>query len=71
MRLLAAIGFAILSSMPVYAQTASERAACEADYKKFCEGVQPGDNRVIECLAEHLSSLSAECKKVIEANMPK
>ncbi len=71
MRVFFAVCFAALSSLPAFAQTAAERLACEGDYKKFCEGVQPGDNRIIECLTEHLSSLSAECKKVVEANMPK
>jgi hypothetical protein len=71
MRVLAAICFAFLSSFPAYAQTAAERAACEDDYKKFCAGVLPGDNRIIECLAGHLQSLSAECKKVVESNLPK
>jgi hypothetical protein len=71
MRVIAGLCFAFLSSLPAYPQTAAERAACESDYKKFCEGVQPGDNRIIECLAGHLQSLSAECKKVVEASMPK
>ena len=71
MRAIVAICLSAFCSMPAFAQTAAESLACEADYKKFCEGVQPGDNRVIACLAEHLSSLSSECKKVVEANMPK
>ncbi|MET0943342.1 MAG: cysteine rich repeat-containing protein [Mesorhizobium sp.] len=33
------------------AQTAEERAACQADFEKFCAGVEPGGGRIIECLA--------------------
>lgn len=53
------------------AQTAAERAACEADFKKFCVGVEPGGGRGEECLAKYLNELTPECKAVIEAHLPK
>jgi hypothetical protein len=53
------------------AQTAAERAACQADFEKFCPGVEPGGGRGEECLAKDLDKLTPECKKVIEAHMPK
>lgn len=52
------------------AQTASEREACEADYKKFCSGVQQGGGRIIKCLSGHMSELTPECQKVVKANTP-
>lgn len=52
------------------AQTASERAACKADFENYCPGVRPGGNRIIECLAAHISELSPDCQKVVEAHMP-
>lgn len=52
------------------AQTAAERAACQADFEKLCPGVQPGGGRVIKCLAEHLSELTPACQKVVQSHMP-
>ena len=53
------------------AQTAAERAACQADFEKFCPGVEPGGGRIVECLAKQLDKLMPECKTVVEAHMPK
>lgn len=52
------------------AQTAAERAACQADFEKYCPGVQPGGGRIIECLAEHLNELTPACQKVVKTHMP-
>jgi len=54
-----------------YAQTASERAACEADYKQYCPGVVPGGGRPMACLATHLDQLTPACKAVVQSHMPK
>ena len=53
------------------AQTAAEREACQADFEKYCQGVEPGGGRVLECLGKHLDQLTPQCKSVVEANMPK
>ena len=53
------------------AQTAAEREACQADFEKYCPGVEPGGGRVLECLGKHLDQLTPQCKSVVEANMPK
>jgi hypothetical protein len=64
--------FAIGSSTTVaIAQTAAERAACMADFQKYCTGVEPGGGRIIECLSKQLDKLTPECKKVVEAHAPK
>jgi flavorubredoxin len=60
-----------LFSGDAMAQTAAERAACQADFEKYCPGVQPGGGRIIECLAKELDKLTPECKAVVEAHMPK
>lgn len=38
------------------------RAACEADVRKICAGVQPGGGRIRECLKEKHEQLSPACK---------
>ena len=59
---------AVLGSGTAMAQTAAERAACQADYEKFCKGTIPGGGRVIACLAKQKDKLSPACQKVVEAN---
>ena len=58
----------VVSSGPALAQTAEERAACQADFEKYCQGTEPGGGRIIECLSKHMSELSAACQKVVKAN---
>lgn len=60
-----------LCSRAAMAQTAAEREACQADYQKYCAGVQPGGGRIMQCLAQHLGQLTPQCKSVVEANLPK
>lgn len=36
--------------------------ACKPDAEKFCKDVKPGGGRVVACLKQHKSELSAECK---------
>lgn len=57
-------------SGPALAQTAAERAACQADFEKYCPGVEPGGGRVLECLSQHLDKLTPECQKVVKAHAP-
>ena len=59
-----------LSCSTAMAQTAAERAACMADFEKYCSGVAPGGGRVIECLAKQLDKLTPECKKVVQSHAP-
>lgn len=36
-------------------------AICGGDVQKLCEGVPPGGERILECLAAHAARLSPEC----------
>jgi hypothetical protein len=47
--------------------TADERAACTADYDKYCKGTFPGGGRIIRCLSNHYESLGEACKKVVDS----
>jgi len=40
---------------------------CRADIAAQCQGVQLGGGRVIRCLAEHQSALSAQCRTAVSA----
>jgi hypothetical protein len=37
------------------------KAACQPDLEKFCEGVRPGEGRIIACLQKHQADLSPAC----------
>ena len=42
--------------------------ACKADSEALCKGVQPGQGRIMRCLAEHNDKLSSPCRtKISEA----
>jgi hypothetical protein len=68
--LLLAAAFMLPSLTSAVAQeiTASERAACQADYDKYCKGTFPGGGRIIRCLASHYENLGDSCKKVVDSN---
>jgi Cysteine rich repeat len=42
-------------------RAAGFRAECGRDLQRFCNGVQPGEGRLIQCLSSHRSELSSEC----------
>ncbi len=68
MRLLVAAALLLAGlSSTAFAQTAEQRAACEADAKKLCSGVMPGGGRILDCLATQKNKLSDACKKVVES----
>jgi len=47
--------------------SAEQRAACKADYDKYCTGTMPGGGRIIACLNKQYGQLADGCKKVIDA----
>jgi hypothetical protein len=64
-----AVAFALAVLAPVHAQTltAAQRAACQADYDKFCKGTMPGGGSIIACLNKNYAQLADACKKVVDA----
>jgi len=38
---------------------------CRGDYDRLCAGVQPGGGRVLACLQNHASQLSAACGQAV------
>ena len=48
--------------------TPEQRAACLADYDKFCVGMIPGGGRIIACLKKQYDQLNESCRKLIDAN---
>lgn len=40
----------------------ADKKACEGDVKQFCNDVQPGGGRIINCLKQHENELSPSCK---------
>ena len=57
----------VLAQSQQSAPTRNVRSACDADVKKFCAGVQPGEHRVANCIKENQSKLSQPCKDAIAA----
>jgi hypothetical protein len=49
------------------ALSAEQRAACQADYNKYCKGTMPGGGRIIACLNKQRDQISDACKKVLDA----
>ena len=47
--------------------TDEQRAACQADYAKFCSDTLPGGGRIIACLMRNYAQLVDACKKVLDA----
>ncbi|MDE2595017.1 MAG: cysteine rich repeat-containing protein [Burkholderiales bacterium] len=58
---LATLGTATLA----HAQHDQAAEACKDDAAKLCPGVKPGEGRIMECLKEHKSEVSSECKKAV------
>lgn len=65
------------SNLPSAASEAHKRGkekikqACGDDVKRFCEGVTPGEGRIVQCLEQHATDLSQDCSKVMEKRAEK
>ncbi len=51
---------------PSQEAVAAARAACEADIRKLCAGVQPGGGRILACLKQHKDQVSDGCKQAVQ-----
>jgi len=40
--------------------------ACESDSEKYCNGVPPGDGRILSCLKNHESDLDKSCVRALK-----
>jgi hypothetical protein len=50
----------------VKAKVDEAREACHADAVKLCKGEKPGEGRILMCLGQHTSELSAPCKAALD-----
>jgi hypothetical protein len=65
-KLLAAGALSLVSvALGVPAQAQPE--ACKADIEKFCATVEKGQGRIMTCLKEHSTELSAGCKDLMQS----
>ncbi|MBS9476936.1 cysteine rich repeat-containing protein [Ancylobacter radicis] len=49
------------------AQMQAVRAACEADIRATCPGVQPGGGRILQCIKANPDRISEPCKEALAA----
>jgi len=52
---------------PSEAQRDAVKAQCRSDYMAHCSSVTPGGKEALECLAQHMSSLSGGCQAAVKA----
>jgi hypothetical protein len=55
-----------LAQGPSEAQRAAVKSACRSDYMANCSSVTPGGKEALECLAQHMSSLSSGCQAAVK-----
>ena len=59
-----ALGFILLTGTGAFAQAPG--GACAGDIEKFCQGVQQGEGRIANCIAQHKEEVSPACKARLE-----
>lgn len=63
----AAFSGAALAQNLSRAQAQAVRAACEADIRATCPGVQPGGGRILQCIKANPDKISQPCKDALVA----
>ncbi len=70
---LSVLGLTLLSALPQTAAAQNQMPAemrrearavmqsCRSDYRRLCEGVQPGGGRILACLENHGNQLTPGC----------
>ena len=49
--------------------TTEERAACGDDAERLCSGAYPDERKLLACMKENRSALSAKCEPVFTAGL--
>jgi Cysteine rich repeat len=62
MTALPALWAALLLATAAQAQTTMPPRACAEDLRQYCNGVRPGDGRMVACLQRNEAQLCAACK---------
>jgi hypothetical protein len=69
--MLGALMTLVFAGLPAAAKTAQPsgtvRAACAADIRTLCAGIQPGGGRIRQCMREKRDQLSQGCKRALIA----
>jgi hypothetical protein len=63
----AAFASGALAQQPTQAQASAIRSACRADYQANCSSVPAGGMASVQCLQQHMSSLSSSCGQAVAA----
>lgn len=58
---------AVAAQTPSRAQKQAVRAACDADIRATCPGVQPGGGRILQCIKANPDRISQPCKDALIA----
>nr|WP_284419510.1 MULTISPECIES: hypothetical protein [unclassified Bradyrhizobium] len=61
------LSVAVTAARAQMVPTDAQRAACQADYDRFCLGMIPGGGRIIGCLTRNYAQLADACKKMLDA----
>lgn len=56
-----------LAQGPTESQREAMRAACPADFRTYCAGVQPGTMAALQCLQTNEAKLSVACQSAVKA----
>jgi Cysteine rich repeat len=52
--------------LPQFEGTPEDRAACEADVRRYCQNAIPDNMRVLACLQQNRQRIAPACRGVLE-----